>query len=41
MAGFLWLDTIGVGLGYQKKNPLPQQHKGYQVQTRNLELGRQ
>ena len=40
-AGFLWLEPIGVGVGDQKKNPLLQQHKEYQVQTRNLELRHQ
>ena len=39
--GFLWLEPIGVGVGDQKKNPLLQQHKEYQVQTRNLELRHQ
>ena len=40
-AGFLWLEPIGVGVGDQKKNSLLQQHKEYQVQTRNLELRHQ
>jgi len=40
-AGFLWLEPNGVGVGDQKKNPLLQQHKEYQVQTRNLELRHQ